>query len=185
MKINILEKASLAPNVQLESVRITANGLPVILFSADGEEEKVHYCEEESIRGYVICNGTGCVLCKIGRKAESRELIPVYRPLSGDIAVLHYSQSFRPNTLKPQLMAILKNNEPVIVVIRKDDKNRFVVSTHPISKNTDGGECQIAEFQKRYDTGEISLASVFSKHSNDELLAVPEIRNFITIVGGN
>lgn len=54
----------------LELIRLGYDETAFIPFTADSKPVHIHYCPDTEINSYVLCNGSDCVLCKIGRKRE-------------------------------------------------------------------------------------------------------------------
>ena len=91
--------------------------MAIVPFTLDSETVTIHFCPEAEINGYLLCNGKGCVLCRVGRKQEPRILLPVYLPASGVVGILPLSMSCRPNSLLPQLGTVLEAGKPMVAFI--------------------------------------------------------------------
>jgi hypothetical protein len=170
----------------LEEIRIDLNERLLIPFCLEVGEAVTHFLDYPSFRGYVRCNGPGCLLCKIGRKPETRDLMPVYDVISRAVGVLAVSPNMRPHALRPQLTPILrrlKDNERVLIAVRKLDRLRYTVTTLPLPEDADDGADPIAQFQAQVEDGAIDLAVVYPQLANEELAAIHEIATVIKIRG--
>jgi hypothetical protein len=167
----------------LELVRLGASETAAVPFTTDGEVVQVHYCDDHDIRGYLVCNGPTCVLCRAGRKAEERLLLPVYLPGSGVIGVLPISPSSRPGALRPQIFPALRAGRRVAFLIRKPDRTKFEVGTINLADGMDDGAAVIKHFLSRYQEGLIQLSSVFQRLDNRSLADVPGIAAMLRIKG--
>lgn len=184
-RINVLDTLKAGdPTAALEVVRLNENETAIVPFSAEGETVLLHYCEEAEIGGYVQCNEDGCVLCRAGRKPDSRTLIPVYVPAARAVGVLPVSPSLRPHALLPQLQPVLTAKKPMVAFIKKDGPAKFIVSSAELPKDADGGEEVIVAFLNRWEAGEITLESAFQKIANDQLKTVPGIARILELKGG-
>jgi hypothetical protein len=182
-KVNLLDLAdSETVESPLEVVRLGSDETPIIAFTADSEEITVHYCPEPEIKGYVACNGSGCVLCGIGRKREQRLLLPVYQPVAGCVGILLVSRSLRPFALLPQILNVLKAKKPMVMFVTRDD-SRYTVSTAELQKDVDGGEAAIKRFLEDSEAGVVNLSSVIQKIENQQLADVGEIRQRMALKG--
>ncbi|MGH9038461.1 MAG: hypothetical protein ACRD0O_22110, partial [Acidimicrobiia bacterium] len=61
-----------------EEVRLDQNDRLLVPFTTSVERVSTHFLDYPSLRGYVRCNGPGCLLCRLGRKVDHRDLWPVY-----------------------------------------------------------------------------------------------------------
>jgi hypothetical protein len=184
-KINLLEVAageSVEPT--LEVVRLGSDETAIIPFTANSEEVDLHYCEETEIKGYVICNGDGCTLCRIGRKRDKRLLLPVYLPAAGCVGILPVSRSLRPFALLPQISTVLKAEEPMVMFVTRDGA-KYTVSTAELPKDVDGGEAAIKRFLEDYEASIVNLTSVYPKIENEQLADVEEIGRMMALKGMN
>lgn len=166
----------------LEIVRLGADQTPIIPFTPNAERIAVHYCSEPEISGYVQCNGSGCSLCKIGRRRDERLLIPVYLPASGVVGVLPVSPALRPHALFPQLAAVLKAAKPMVAFVARD-RDRYTVSTAEIGPDVDAGEVQIKAFLAEQTAGRGKLSNVIATYANDQLAGVPAIARMLALRG--
>jgi hypothetical protein len=170
----------------LTEVRLDASETIVVPFTTSVGEVAVHYVDYPSVRSYLRCNGDGCLLCRIGRQAEKRDLLPIFHAVDGRIAILPISPSIRPGALRPQILPVLrqlKEGKRVLLIICRPDRGRYSVTMQPLAEGIDDGAAQIAEFLQAFATGSVDLASVFPQLSNPELAAVPEIATALKIRG--
>jgi hypothetical protein len=164
-------------------VRLDNNEEVVIPFTTDGIQASIHYCDEPEIRAYVRCNGQGCTLCRIGRERDERFLLPVYMPKTQAIGVLAISPSSRPGALRPQIMPILKSGRRVAVFIRRPDRAVHRVTCVDLTDEMDDGAEIIAEFTRRWDSGQVNLASVYPRQDDDLLAELPGIAAMLKFKG--
>jgi hypothetical protein len=170
-------EAGAAP-APLAEVRLDPSERLLIPFTTDIVEAQVHYLDFPSLRGYVACNGDGCLLCRVGQRADARDLLPVYDPLARAVAVLPVSPSMRPGALRPQLfpvLARLKADSRVLLVVRKPDRTHHEVTLQELPGDADAGEDQVADFLEAYEAGGIDLGAVYPRLTNVQLAAVPEL----------
>jgi hypothetical protein len=170
-------------NQALELVRLGANQVAVLPFTSDTEVVKLHYCDNPELRSFVRCNGPGCVLCRAGRSADERALLPVFVPTSGAVAVLPISPSSRPGALRPQVFPILRSGRRVVLLLRKADQVKFEVATFDLAEDVDDGAAVIKAFQARWDDGLVKLSSVFPQLDNRTLADIPGIAAMLKIKG--
>src|SRR4029077_10400340 len=128
--------------------------------------------DDPEIRGYVHCNGNGCLLCRIGRSQDERLLLPGYLPPSRSVASLAISPSSRPGALRPQVMPILRSGKRVAMLIRRLDRVAFKVGAVELRDDIDDGREIIADFVRRWDAGRIDLTAVYQRLHNRDLADV-------------
>lgn len=166
----------------LEVVRLGSDETPLIPFTSKAERVTLHYCNEPEINGYVQCNGTGCALCKIGKRRDERLLIPVYLPAAAAVGVLPISPALRPHALFPQLAAVLKADKPMVAFVSRD-RDRYTVSTAAIGPDTDAGDATIKAFLTEQAAGRIKLSSVMATFTNEQLAGVPAVARMLALRG--
>lgn len=166
----------------LEVVRLGPDETPIIPFTPKAERIAVHYCSEPEINGYAQCNGTNCVLCKIGRRRDERLLIPVYLPAAGTVGVLPVSPALRPHALFPQLAGVLKAGKPMVAFVSRD-RDRYTVSTAAIGPDTDAGETVIRAFLTEQAAGRVKLSTVIASFTNEQLAGVPAVARMLALKG--
>src|SRR5262245_17043423 len=162
----------------LTEIRLDQNERLVIPFTTSVGQAVIHYLDYPSFRGYVRCNGPDCLLCKIGRQPDARDLLPVYDVVGRAVGVLAVSPNLRPHALKPQLTPVLrqlKDNRRALVALRKLDKMRYNVETLPLPEDADDGAQAIAGFLAQFESGAIDLGAVYPQKSNEDLAEIPEI----------
>jgi hypothetical protein len=171
----------------VEVVRLDANEKILVLFTLSVVPNvAVHYLDFQSLRGFVSCTRNDCLLCRIGRKADERDLLPVYDSVARAVAVLAVSPSIRPGALRPQLGPALQRvnaGERVLVGITKLDQVRFAVATYDLPDDADDGADRIASFLDGFKRGEIDLASVYPVMTKEELAMVSEIAATMKLKG--
>ena len=181
-QIDLLSYTSQTAEASLEVVRLDDNETALILFTTAIEKIDLHYCHKAEIRGYVPCNREGCVLCRIGRKIDTRLLTPVYLPASQTVAILPVGKSLRPGALLPQLGNVLKSTKPMVMFVKRD-AGKYTVATRELTDDIDAGEVVIQKFTTAYDAGKITLTSVYSRIANEELENVPDIARLLALKG--
>src|SRR5260370_8767282 len=72
----------------LAAVRLDGNEALLLPFTTDALPVRLHYLESPAYRGYVHCTGTGCLLCRIGRRPEERDLLPAYDAIARTVGLL-------------------------------------------------------------------------------------------------
>jgi hypothetical protein len=170
-------------DVPIPLIRIDENEIPLIPFSTEGIVVHLHYCKEAEIQGYVRCNGTDCLLCRVGRKREDRYLLPVYAPTSRSVGVLAISSSSRPGSLRPQLLPSLRSSRRVVWLIRRIDRVEFRVTTVDLRDDIDDGAEIIADFVGRWKAGRVDLKAVYQRLDDRDLAAVPGVASLMKIKG--
>jgi hypothetical protein len=180
-------RAEVSPGgVGVAEIRLDGNTRHLVPFTTCVEEALVHFVDYDSMRGYVTCNQEGCLLCRVGRKADQRDLLPVYDPLAKGVGVLAVSPSLRPQALKPQLAPVLRRvraNERLLLSIRKEDATSYSVTSCTLPEHADDGADVILRFLERYDAGGVELRSVYPRLSNEELSRVREVGLILTTLG--
>lgn len=175
-----------APPSPLGVVRFDVNERAIIPFTDEYSPVKLHYLDDPAVGSYVHCNaglGVDCVLCRAGRTAETRALLPVYLPASRAVGVLALSPSVRPGALRPQLMPPLRSGKRVVLLVSKPDRATFKVSCLPLTDDMDDGAEVIAAFEARFDAGEVNLRSVYPTLDNDVLAGIPSVAAMLRIKG--
>ena len=172
------EAAGVAP-AGLETVRLDQNEHLLIPFTRSMLRVILHYVGFAAIAGYVRCNGPDCLLCRLGRQPEKRDLWPVYDVLARAVAVLPISPSMRPHALRSQLFPALRRmaegEGPLLLAVRKDGNSKFIVSALPLPEGADDGAAVIGPFCERLKAGQVDLASAFPAIPNVELAMIDEV----------
>jgi hypothetical protein len=182
-KVNLIQALETAGSVLsgLERVRISSDEIALIAFTAEAERVDLHFCREPDINDYVICNGPGCLLCRIGREKVKRQLLPVYLPGARAVSVLPVSTSLRPGALWPQLAEALRGAEPCAIFVARNQGERHRVSVIPLSEDVDAGEETIKDFLVAYNAGRIALDSVYPRVADEDLARLPEIAEILKL----
>jgi len=167
----------------LQLVQITNREVAVVPFTSSTTLAKLHYCEDPEIRGYIKCNGEDCVLCRIGSHVEERALLPVYLPAQKGIGVLAISPTSYPGSLRPQLMPYLESGKSVVLFIRKMDRMYYSVGGREEDPAKIGGVQLIKDFEKRLESSEIDLTTVYQSSSNQALARVDSIATMMQLKG--
>lgn len=181
-KINVLDFVESPTPAALAVIRLGQDETPLIFFTADAEQVHLHYCEEPEIRGYSLCPGQGCLLCRLGRKADSRLLIPAYSPTEGAVGVLPVSTSLRPFALLPQIAPLFRADKPLVAFVRRDS-TQYRVSTQELGPHIEAGEAEIRRFMTEYAEGALRLAQVFPQIDPALLASVPQIARLMALKG--
>jgi hypothetical protein len=172
------EAAEVAP-AGLETVRLDQNDHLLIPFTRTMLRVTLHYVSFAAIRGYVRCVGPDCLLCRLGRHPEIRDLWPVFDILARAVAVLPISPSMRPHALRSQLFPALRrmaNGEgPLLLAVRKDGNSKFLLSALPLPEGADDGRAVIGPFCEQLKAGQVDLASAFPAIPNVELAMIDEV----------
>jgi hypothetical protein len=182
-KVNLLDVAAAeSADSLLEVVRIGNDETAIIPFTAESEAVYIHYCPDSEINSYVLCNGPGCVLCRIGRKRDERLLLPVYLPAAGCVGILPVSKSLRPSALLPQISNVLKAEKPTVMFVTREGA-KFTVSTSELLNDVDGGESVIKRFLEENNAGNHDLPAVYQKIDNEQLAGIDEIGRMMALKG--
>jgi len=182
-KVNLLDLAateSMGPT--LDVVRLGHDETAMIPFTSESVEVEVHYCSETEINSYVLCNGSNCVLCRIGRKKDPRLLLPVYLPASGCVGILPVSRSHRPFALLPQIFNVLEAEKRMVMFVTREGA-KYNVSTNELQKDVDSGEAAIKRFLDDKEAGLHDLSTVYPKINNEQLANVEKIDRMMTLKG--
>lgn len=171
----------------LRLARLNANMQWFVPFTTTVARCRVHYLEYPSVRGYVRCNGPGCVVCRIGRQCDERDLWPVYDALDGAVVVMAVSPSMRPQALRPRLLPVMhriqKAAGPLVIGVRQVDREHAVV-VNDLPVGADDGADAVRVFKAALDAGRIDLRSAYLTVPNEVLESVPEVRTALTLIGG-
>jgi hypothetical protein len=171
----------------LSAVRLDGNERLLIPFTTTLVRAHLHYLDYTSFRGYVHCNGPDCILCRIGRQQDVRDLWPVYDVLGRTVGVLPVSDTMRPHALRPQLMPVFRglkeNAQRVILAVRRLEAGQFVVHTQALLEGGHDGAAEIAAFHKDFEAGRFDLASVFPRVANQDLAGMPEVGLILKMKG--
>lgn len=178
-------EAGAATPETLAPVRVGSEEVLIVPFTTTAIPVDLHFLDFRSSRGYVRCHGPGCLLCRVGRRPERRDLLPVYDVLGRSVSVLPIGTSLRPHALRPQLAPILRRamgGERLIVSLRREDY-KFLVATLIRGEGVDDGAGTIASFRSRFEAGQVDLAAVYPSLANEELAQVDEVRSLLAAKG--
>ncbi|MBF0553420.1 MAG: hypothetical protein HQK96_02555 [Nitrospirae bacterium] len=170
----------------LDRIKISQNEILVVPFTMKGVAVDLHYCEDEGVKGYVVCNGSQCLLCRVGNKKDGRLLLPVFLPVTECIGVLPISTSMQPHSLMPQLKAMISktsDDKPAVVSIVTATKGKYIVNANEYADDSITGDRQIKNFMKEYEAGKVDLTSVFTKLSNEDISRLNVVSKIMKIKG--
>src|SRR4051812_39308681 len=102
------EEARDNPGGSLTAIRIDQNERLVIPFTTSMLRTAMHYLNFAAVQGYVLCNGPDCLLCRIGRQQDVRDLLPVYDVLDKAVGVLAIGPNQRPQAIRPAIAPVLR-----------------------------------------------------------------------------
>jgi hypothetical protein len=173
-----------ADTSRLGLVRLDANEQAIVLFTDQFVSVHLHYCDDPEVRGYVRCNATGgteCVLCKAGRNADEKALLPVYVPAARSVAVLAISPSAKPGSLRPPILAALRSGARSVLLVSKPDRVTHKVASVSLTDDMDDGGDVIAAFREEWDAGEVDLLSLYARHDNEFLAELPAVAAMLKI----
>jgi hypothetical protein len=170
----------------LSDVRLDGNRRLLIPFTTSMVRATVHYLDYASLRGYVHCNAPDCLLCRIGRQQDQRDLWPVYDVTERAVAVLPVGPDMRPSALRPQLAPVLRQvregKEAILLAVCKPERSRYIVSTQPLARGAEGA-ATIQAFLKDCEGGRVNLAGVFPRLANEDLARVPDVARILEMMG--
>jgi hypothetical protein len=170
----------------LSVIRLDGSECLVTPFTTSMKRVAVHYLDTGSLRGYVHCNGPGCVLCRVGRHKDTRDLWPVNDLVNRSVGVLPISPNMRPQALRPQLLPVLRrmkdSETPLLVSIRRDE-HRYTMNMSDLPEDADHGDATVRDFLRRLDAGEIDLGSVYPRYADADLAAIPEVARLMAAKG--
>jgi hypothetical protein len=169
-------------------VRLDGNEHLLLPFTTSMTRVMLHFVESTSGRGYYRCAGADCLLCRLGRQAEVRDLLPVYDPIERAVVVLPISPNIRPAALRPQIAPVLRQlakdgARPVVLGVRKLDGGRFTVSTHALPDGVDDGAVVVKAFCQQLEAGQVALESAYPLPSSQDMAEVPEIATAMRLRG--
>ena len=167
----------------LKYVALSDNETQAIMFTTRVAKATVHYCKEPEIKGYALCSGPDCLLCRIGVKQINMRLTPVYLPATEEIEVLHFTNNMKPGALYPQLLNVFANPLPQVLLLRKDEGNKFHLSVRPVPKGVDFGGARIAAFMADWESKKFQLSSIYASYTKTQLGYVQGIRQILRIKG--
>jgi len=172
----------------LSQAKLNANLTAVVPFTLEGLPAGLHYCDEPEIAGYVMCCGTGCVLCRVGKKVEDRVLLPVYLPLTQRVGVMLVSRKCTPKALMPQLVDHIKQAEAAgqraILFICRNEDYTFTVDSRHLLPTDDDGASLVKQVLEAITAGTVRIDSVVQTLTSAQLLAVDSIKRALALREG-
>jgi hypothetical protein len=170
----------------LSLIRVDANETLVVPFTTSMLRVKIHFLDAPAYRGYLHCGGDGCLLCRVGRRPDVRDLLPVYDAVARAVGVLPISESMRPQALRPQLAPVLrqlKQGGRLLVTLRKLDNVRFELGTVELPEDADDGADKVRAFKSRLESRQVDLAAVYPRLTAEELAEIPEVARAMLLKG--
>ena len=132
------------------------------------------------------CNGPGCLLCRVGRQQEKRDVWPVYDIVEKAVGVLLISPNQRPHSLRRLLLPVFRRlaggEGPLLLSLRKDG-SRFSGSAHPLPEAADHGAAAIRTFLEQVEAGQVDLGSPLQKLADADLAMIEEIKAHMVAKG--
>src|SRR4051812_13677114 len=108
----------------LTAIRPDQNERLVIPFTTSMVRTAMHYLNFAAVEGYVLCNGPDCLLCRVGRQQDVRDLLPVYDVLDKAVGVLAIGPNQRPHALRPAIAPVLRRvargEDTLLLTLRKE-----------------------------------------------------------------
>jgi hypothetical protein len=173
-------------NVGLVEVRPDQNERLLIPFTTSMVRATLHYLNFASLRGFVLCNGPDCLLCRVGRQQDLRDLLPVYDVVDRAVGVLAIGPNQRGQALRPCIAPVLrrvaKGEGPLLMTLRRDGYKYFV-GAEPLPAGADDGRAVIADFLRRFEAGDVEMTGTFRRLDNDEIAAIDEIKILMSAKG--
>jgi hypothetical protein len=174
------------PGSSLEAIRIDQNERLLIPFTTSMVRTQLHYLKFSAVNGNVRCNGPDCLLCRIGRQQELRDLFPVYDVLEKAVGVLSISPNQRPQALRPAIAPVLRRvargEGPLLLSLRKEGY-RYFVGIQTLPEGADDGAAVIRNFLERFEGGSVDLTAPFQRLPNEDLASIDEVKNLMAAKG--
>jgi hypothetical protein len=173
--------------VSLDILRLSETPVVINIFSSSVAAVVTHYVEFSNFRGEVRCNAglePRCLLCDQKFKETKRAIMAVYDVAADMIKALLISDTMSPHALGPQIQAEvhrggLENRSLLISRV----SNKFSVDSVPARTGQNMGERVIGDFEKRLESGEISLESAIPVYANAQLWDIPELERRAEAMG--
>lgn len=168
----------------LSELRLGAEPALVLLFTAEYQEVKLHFVDDETVRSYIKCPGSGCPICYAGSAPTQAHLLPVFDVESGTVKVLRIPDNRRPNALAAKLLPHLKaeNCSDKLILISRREAN-YSVEARPLGPDARRGEVEIKAFAERIENG-LQLDGAFLAMTHTELAEVPKVAARLAALGG-
>lgn len=179
-----------AANRDLCVITIGEDPRKLIPLSADGKLVELHYIADSRYRGYLLCNGPDCCLCKIGKSKKEFFLLPVYDLIEQRIGVLRIPVNRRPGSLASVLIPNLKkfvsdDQSASFLQVFKKNSYEYVSTIRELPSNIEVCADLVAGFQSKVATLGLGpvLLSAIEQISNAELREFPSIRRELDLEG--
>ena len=186
--LEVWPSESSAPEVEeLFVLRVDKNETLFIPFTTSMLRVDLHYLDFKDFRGYARCNGLECLLCRIGRQKDQRDLFPIYLVADSQIGILAVSPTQRGHALRPQFNRVLERlaapgEGPLLVGIRKENY-KFILDVSELANDADDGAEVISEFLESLRAGEVDLSTGFNKLSNEDWADFEEVQKVVKAKG--
>jgi len=161
----------------LTAVRLGQKPTKVVLFTDQVEDVLLHYVNDPEVRGYLVCPGGECPLCRIGETPEHFSLLPAYNLAYRTIEALHISDNDAPTSLAIGLLPHLgpEHLRREFLAISRREFGQYLVEAAPLQGDVSLVEAAIERFEASRAKG-LELASAYRHMSAEELARVPSIR---------
>ena len=166
----------------LHSTRIDEEGCAISPVMNVFEKSFFHYVGATEAKGYIQCNGEGCVLCEANIKLDHRILTPVYNFLDERMEVLAIPSAQKPTSLLPQLQPLLSKGGLMINITKNGYQYEVNSGDIPLGVGID--QDKAIAFKEAYDNNEFSLADIYQIKSNEELECIPQIEKRLMLKRG-
>jgi hypothetical protein len=170
----------------LAEIRPDQNERLLIPFTTSMVRVILHYLSFASLRGFVLCHGPDCLLCRVGRQQTVRDLLPVYDVVDKAVGVLAIGPNQRLQALRPGIAPVLrrvaKGEGPLLMTVRREGY-KYLVGAEPLPAGADDGRAVIADFIRRFEAGEVELNGTFRRLDNDDIAAIDEIKILMSAKG--
>ncbi|WP_145098309.1 hypothetical protein [Anatilimnocola aggregata] len=127
------------------------------------------------------------MLCRVGIKVTLQSLLPIYDVTVRNVGVLEIRPDSRPGALLPQVREMLKHfmsrKNPLVVTVQKTAAYDYSLNWVPLPPGADDGASSIRIFGERFEKGELDIASVYQRITNELLATYPEIAASMNVLG--
>jgi hypothetical protein len=92
----------------------------------------------------------------------------------------------RPFALRPQLLPVLrqvKEGRARLLLSVRSEQMKFHVGVAELPPDVDDGAAKVQRFLDQTERGEVDLSSVYPRHDNEALAALPEIATRLAVKG--
>lgn len=166
----------------LHSTRLDEDGCVISPVLNAYEKVHLHYIDTPESKGYIQCNGDGCVLCEANMKADQRLLMAIYNLLSDRMEVLAIPLAVKPTSLLPQLKPLLNKGGHLISITKNG--YQYEVTSNEIPNGVVIDQNKVLSFKNAYENNEFSLADIYQIKSNEELECIPQIEKRLMLKRG-